>query len=167
MIEQPQTKLKEAEIAPLIAMDDLFPAVPQGVRSEVDDPEVGKRCGDQESAQTRRVREVALVQMKSSAFLIREQCLNLEPLPIPTAGFFSRGHVRDEMDRLFAVSSPPGDGEKWSVPALREECAWNIKNISRGHVITHVSESKFLPLPSQCRGLARPQSVLPSGLSNE
>lgn len=72
MIEQPQPKLKEAEIAPFSAMDDLVPAVSHSVRSKVDDPELGERCGDQESAQTSRVREVALVQMKSTAFLIRE-----------------------------------------------------------------------------------------------
>ncbi len=105
--------------------------------------------------------------MESSTFLIREQGLNLEPLAVPTTGFFSQGQVRDEVDRLFAVSSPPGDGENGSVPALCEECIGDINDISGSHVIRHVDESKFLSLPSQRRGFARPQYVLPSGLFNK
>ena len=55
MIEQPQTKLKKAEIAPVSAMDDLVPAMSQGIDPEVDNPQIGETSGDQESTQARRV----------------------------------------------------------------------------------------------------------------
>lgn len=92
-------------------MNDPVPALPQGVQSDVDNPEVGETCGDQESTQARRVRQVAFMQMKSSTFLIREQRLDFESFTAPSAGFFNRGHVRDGMDRLFTIFSPPVEGE--------------------------------------------------------
>jgi hypothetical protein len=51
MINQPQTELEKAEIASAGAMNDLVLSMLHGVPAKVDDQEVGKACGYQESGQ--------------------------------------------------------------------------------------------------------------------
>lgn len=53
MIGQPQTNLKEAEIAPHGAMDNPVPPVLWSAHSQLDDSGVGRTEGDQTPAQTR------------------------------------------------------------------------------------------------------------------
>ena len=164
MVKQAQTELEEAEIASVGAMNDLVPSMLHGVLPEVDDPEIGQTCGDQKSGQTHRVRKVTLVDMKPAAFLVREEGFYLKPLPVIAAGLLRRDHVRNEMDGLLAVFSPPSDGEHRSVPSLCKTCAGNVEDFSGGKMICYVIERKFLTIQTQCRGLARTQDVFPLAL---
>lgn len=167
MLKQAFTQLKKAEIATTDAMDHLVQPFPHGVRPEIYDPKVCEASGDQEAAETHRVRDVAFVDKEPAALLVREECFYLEPLAVGSAGILDRSHVRDKVDRLLAVPSPPSDGEDGSVLSLREENAGNIEDLSGHDMVPHGVEVKFLAPPGQRRGPARSQDVLPSVLAQK
>ena len=167
MLEQSQTKLKQAEITAAGTMNDLVQARLHSVCPEIDDPEVSKTCGDHQPGKTLGIRKVALVQIESTALLVREEGFDLEAPAVKVAGLFCRAHVGDQMDGLLAVLSPPSDGADRPVFALGERCVGNIKDISGFDMTGNIIKAEHFPFPIQGCCLAGAQDILPLALFHE
>ena len=115
MFQQVQAKLEEAQITAVRAMDNLDPAIPLGDHTQVDDPDVGQASRDHQPGQALWIRDVALVQVESSALLIGEESLNSEPFGVPVAGFWHQFHVGHQVDGCFVSALPPGDDQHRAV----------------------------------------------------
>ena len=81
--------------------------------------------------------------MKSTALLVREEGFYFKSLAVIVAGFFCRDHVRNQMDGLLAVVSPPSYGENRPVVATSERCVGNIEEITVFHILDHVIKAKL------------------------
>jgi hypothetical protein len=73
VIEQIQAKAKKTQVTSVGAMDDLDPAIPFGNHTQIHDPDIGQAGCDHQTRQSRRIRDVTLVQVESPAFLIGEE----------------------------------------------------------------------------------------------
>lgn len=104
---------------------------------------------------------MALVQMKSAALLVREECLDFEPLAVVPAGFFRRAQIRNQMDGLLAVAPPPRESENGSVLAPSEQRIGYLEEISGTDMSEHIVEAKLLTLPAQLGALARTEDIPP------
>ena len=76
VLKQVQAELKEAEIAAVCAMDTLVPAVGDAAYAQVNHPDVGKTSSDQQTGQTLWLADMALVQSKAAALLVRKEGFN-------------------------------------------------------------------------------------------
>ena len=107
MLKQAQTQLKEAQIAPLGAMNQFAPLVSPSQHAQIDNPDVRQTRRNHQAGQTWRVAQMALVQMKPPTLLVREERLNPRPFPIPLARFFDRREVGQEINRFIIALLPP------------------------------------------------------------
>lgn len=76
MLDQVQAELEETQVTPIGSMNGLDPAMLLGYHAQIDDPDVGQAGCDHQAGQTRRVRDVAFVQVEASALLVREKGFN-------------------------------------------------------------------------------------------
>jgi hypothetical protein len=61
------------------------------------------------------VGDVTFVQMEATAFLVGEEGFNPKSFAIPVTGFLRQGHIGDQVNRLLAVSTPPGHNKNWAI----------------------------------------------------
>jgi len=104
---------------------------------------------------------MALVQIESTAFLIRKKRLNPETFPIKITGFLRRFHVADQIDRFFAVLSPPTDRKHRAISLLREERTGDADALAALGGIPQGLKMKWLALIIQCDAPGRAADVLP------
>ena len=101
MLQQVQAQLEKAQVTAVRSVDDFDPVVSFGQRTQMNDPDVSQASGDHEPSQAPRVRDMALVQVEASAFLVGEEGFDAESLGVPVASFFHQFHIGDEVERLF------------------------------------------------------------------
>jgi len=65
--------LKKAQVAPISAMNNGCPLVTLGDNAQKNDPDVSQTSSDHQASQALRVSDVAFVQVKAPAFLVREK----------------------------------------------------------------------------------------------
>jgi hypothetical protein len=104
---------------------------------------------------------MALVQIESPAFLVREEGFNPEALFIELTGVLVRSHVADQADGLFAVLPPPTDREHRAILPLREEYIRDADALAALGGIRQSPEMKWLALMVQCDAPGRSADVLP------
>ncbi|MCP4544282.1 MAG: hypothetical protein GY832_44785 [Chloroflexi bacterium] len=75
MIEQTQSKLEEAQITTIRAMNDLDLVILLGNRPQIDDPDVSQASSNKQASKTHWIRDVTFVQIETSAFLVRDHNL--------------------------------------------------------------------------------------------
>lgn len=92
MLQQIKTQLKQTQITPIRPMDNGYPLVFLGNCTQIDDPNVSQTSGYQQTGNTLWVRDMALLQMKATTFLVRKEGFNPEALPIPVTRFLSQVH---------------------------------------------------------------------------
>ena len=97
MFEQVQAEFEEAQVTAVRTVDDFDPIISLGNDAQVDNPDVGQASCNHQPSQTRWLRDVALMQVETAAFLIREQGFNAEPLFIPIAGLLRQFHVGNQV----------------------------------------------------------------------
>ncbi len=97
--EEPQAEPKEAEIAPILAMEPFQPTVADGADPEIADPKIGQAGGDQQAREPGRIAEMARVELEAATFLVGEKGLNMRAFAIQLQGILQVGDIRHEIDR--------------------------------------------------------------------
>jgi hypothetical protein len=111
------------ELTPLILphftavcpMDDSNPLVSFGYHTQINFPNVSQTSSNQQVGSTRWVGDMTSIQMKASAFLVREEGFNAKAFAIPGTGFLSQSHIGDQINRLLAVSTPSDDNQNRTI----------------------------------------------------
>lgn len=76
MRQEPQAQLEQTQIAPMTTMNNGLPTILLGARAQVDHPQVGPARRQHQAGDAGRVAQMALVQLKSPAFLVRKESFN-------------------------------------------------------------------------------------------
>ncbi|HKZ69517.1 MAG TPA: hypothetical protein VJ020_05530 [Anaerolineales bacterium] len=76
MIQKSQTQLEQAQIAAMPAMDFRRPPVLVRHSAQVDNPQVGEAGGQDQPHHASRVAQMAVGQVKPSAFLVGKERFN-------------------------------------------------------------------------------------------
>ena len=74
-------------------------AVGQREQAQANHPHVGQTRGDQQAAQTRRISQVTLVDVKTAAFLVGEESLDAKAPPVKVSGPAGSGQRSDQKER--------------------------------------------------------------------
>ena len=102
-----ETQAEEAFIATLGAVNQgqlIFGNYPQALG---DHPDVRQAGSKQETAQTGRVSQMALVNMEASALLVGKEGFNSKSSPIIATGILGIRDVGDQKNRFFISRAPP------------------------------------------------------------
>lgn len=132
--EEPQAQPKEAQVAAILAMEVLHPAIAYSADAEIHDPEIGQARGNQQATEAGRIVQMALVQVKTATLLVREKGLDMRSFAIHLQGLIQVGDIRHELDRRIihclpdrqeanrpvVLSGDPGgsDGERFATYRL-------------------------------------------------
>ena len=117
MLQQVQAQLEEAQITTVCPMNDRDPVVMLGLDTQKYDPDIGQTSSYQQTCHALWVRDMALMQMKAPAFLVREKGLNAKAFAVPIASFFSQLQIGNQENRFFITFSPPGNDQNRAVSA--------------------------------------------------
>jgi hypothetical protein len=112
-------------------VDHGLPAFLDGQDSQSDDKVVSHEGSHQQTIQSLRAGEMAFLQVESPSFLVREACLNFESSFVNPAGLIGTLQVRNGVDGLLAILSPPSDPQNWSIATLGEESLRHNKHTAR------------------------------------
>lgn len=91
-------------------MNDSDPSFDVGECTQIDEPEIGQTRSHQQTEEPFGVGEVAFVDVKATAFLVRKECLDMKPFTIPLTGLISKFQIAHQVDRPGGIL--PGDGER-------------------------------------------------------
>lgn len=83
IVQQAQAQLKQAQIAPMAAMDVRHPALVMRHRPQVNEPQVGQAGRQHQAGHAHRIAHMASIQLKSPAFLVGKEGLNVGSFAIP------------------------------------------------------------------------------------
>ena len=103
---------------------------------------------------------MALMQMKSSAFLVGEQRLNPEPVPLPMARFLGQVEIRYQIQRLDVAPLVPDDQMNRTIKGLRHR---DPRHTQEGLPGQGPDRATRAPIVDQGRD-RRPADVVPAGL---
>jgi hypothetical protein len=142
------------------AVDDFDPVVSLGNHAQVNDPEVSQTGSKHQPGQAFRVREVALVQVEATAFLVGEEGFDAEALGVPVAGFFDQGHVGDQVEGLFVALFPPGNDQHGAIGLAGEGDIKQPDTLVWLHV--HLLQRELVAVVLNLRVLGRAVDVLPA-----
>jgi hypothetical protein len=104
---------------------------------------------------------MALLKIETTALLIREAGLDFEAFRVEKASFIGTWHVCDQVDRLFAILSPPSQSQYRAVALLGEEGLRHNKHLSRFHMREGLLEGEPVVCPAQGVCFRGPQNVVP------
>jgi hypothetical protein len=145
MFQQIETQLKQTQITPVGAMGDSYPAVSFGYDTQINDPNVSQTSGYQQAGNPLWVKDMALLQMEATTFLVGEKGFNAKSFPVSVTSFFSQSHIGDQINRLFGVPTPPSHDENRTIFVLsnedirqRETITWLEKNLLQGKLVAIV-----------------------------
>ena len=147
VLQKAQAKLKETQIAAVRATDFPPPATAHRDGTEINDPVIGEAGSDHKPGNSFRVGNVALVEVESATFGVREEGFNPKSLGIETTGLFGRAQIGHEINGLLAVFPPPAESKNRPVFLLREFASRSVKDFARGSVVAHVLEYEGLVFP--------------------
>ena len=100
IIQQPQAQLEQAEITAVAPMNQWQPTIFLRDCAQVNDPQISQTGSDHQPLHPPRIAQMASVQLKSPAFLVRKERFDVHPFAIPVARPLNTGHVADQVNRL-------------------------------------------------------------------
>ncbi len=113
--------------------------IPQDADTEIDHPEIGQTCDDQEPTHALRIAHMTAVDLKAPAFLIGKERFNVRPLPIQGHGGRRIGHICDQIERGVVGRIPDGEERdrpiailghpRWCDHAVLPACWGQIANL--------------------------------------
>jgi len=159
MIEQKQAKLEETQVATVRAVNNLDPVVPLGNHAQIDDPDISQASRNQQAGQARRIRDMTFVQIEAAALLVGEESFNPVAFGVPVTSFFGQFHIRDQVNRIFVSSLPPGDGQHRAVGLKGEGYIGQTNAFPRLH--TYLVEGEGFAFCPQLSILGRAADILP------
>ncbi len=117
LVQQGKAQLEEAQITAMPAMNDPQPAIALCQHPQVNDPQVGQTGGQQQAGEPGGIGQMALLEVKATAFLVGKERLDSEPFAIPPAGFRHELEVGHEIERFPVIAAPPDNHEHRAIRA--------------------------------------------------
>ena len=87
-------------------MHPLLPRIAQCTHSQIDQPDVGRARGDQQSAHPHRITQMALVKLEPSALPVGQEGFDVGSRAVERAGRYQVNQVRHQKDWLFICLFP-------------------------------------------------------------
>jgi hypothetical protein len=88
MVENPQTELEQAQVATISPMNNFVEFATKRPKPKPHNPKVSQASGNHQLSKSTWVRKMTLVQVETTALLVREKGFYFETVSIPIAGFF-------------------------------------------------------------------------------
>ena len=73
VVQQPQAELKQAQVTAVTPMNNWQPVVILRNRAQANDPQIRRAGGDQQPTDRLRIAQMAAVDLKTPAFLVRKE----------------------------------------------------------------------------------------------
>ena len=107
ILDPVQTQTKKTFVGTVFSINQSWIAFSDDSHTLSDHPNVRQTSGNQQTAQTGRVSQMTLVNVKASVFLVREECLNSKTSPIITTGIIWVIYICNQKNWLFIATVPP------------------------------------------------------------
>jgi hypothetical protein len=120
IIQKSQAYLKATQIASVLPMNAGQPVVGVSDVTQVDDPQIGKTSGYHQMRDTLGIAQVALIDLKTSAFLVRKEGFNPHAFAIHLTGGFDTGEITDQIDQFRVSMIPPSNDHHRPLSGLGE-----------------------------------------------
>jgi len=142
-------------------MNDPVQPCPDCLHPQENHPIVSEAGRDQKVCEPIGDRDVRFVDMETLAFMVPEECLDLETFGVDPTGFLRRLEVGDQMDGLLAVLSPPSDGVDRSVFFVSEQDSGGKEVFPPLAMRDHGVKAKRFTLPVEYGALCRAANIGP------
>ena len=157
MIEQGQPQPKQAPIAAIGAVNNTYPILSPGYKTEVHDPQVRQARRNHEGAQALGIGQMTFMQVKSAAFLVGEEGFDLKAFLVPMTGFATQLEIGHQKDGFEVTAFPPGNDRHWAIAFERKADVWNTDLIAWAQ--GQISERKEYPIFIKPGILGRPANI--------
>src|SRR5690606_21591518 len=132
-------------------MDDSNPLVSFGYHAQINYPNVSQTSSYEQAGHARWVGNMTFVQMEAPTLLVGEEGFNAKASTIPVTGFFSQGHIGDQVNRFLRVFTPPSHNQNRAMGVLSdidirqgEAITWLQENLIQGKLVPFIVNQTIL-----------------------
>lgn len=104
--EPVKTEAKKAFVTATVMIKYRDSALIHGINTQINDPEIGQTSGEQKPMQAFGIGEMAFIEMKSSAFRVREKSFDQESFAVQLTNLGLVGEVAEQIDRFLILLFP-------------------------------------------------------------